>query len=66
MTYANELLNALKEFNVNTPIIMGGLLNENQDGSSLAIDVKKDHEKMGIISSISADMIISKIKGKID
>lgn len=66
LTYAKELFDAFKEYKVNTPIIMGGLLNENQDGNSLAVDVRETLQEMGIVCCISADMIVTAIQEKIN
>lgn len=48
LTYAKELLKKLEESNLEAKIVMGGLLNENQDGGSLAIDVTDQIKKLNI------------------
>ncbi len=66
LTFTRELLAALKESDLDTPILMGGLLNENQEGSSLAVDVSEKLSEMGITCCPGADMVITEIRSKIN
>ena len=61
LSYAKETLETLKKNNLNPKVIMGGLLNENQDGSDLPVDVTKEIEALGIDCSNKADKLVENI-----
>ena len=58
LSFARDLMQRLKESGMeDTLIIMGGLLNENMDGSQLAVDVTEDLRALGI----NADNVMEQI-----
>ncbi|MGE4354108.1 MAG: cobalamin-dependent protein [Oscillospiraceae bacterium] len=48
LTFAKRVLEELKKYNLNVPICMGGILNENLDDGSLPVDVTGQLETLGI------------------
>lgn len=48
LSFAQELVRGLKENNLDARLILGGLINENQDGSSLAVDVTEAVRALGV------------------
>ncbi len=61
LSYAKEMLESFKKNNLGPKIIMGGLLNENQDGSDLPVDVTKEIEALGIDCSNKAELLVDNI-----
>ena len=64
LSYATELLEALKSYDLDNPVFMGGLLNENQENGNLPVDVTGQLKDLGMICCSSADQIIQKIKDR--
>ena len=62
LTYAKDLMDRMKKSKQNPQILMGGLLNENQDGSSLAVDVTSKIEEMGINAENNMDNLVKIMK----
>lgn len=62
LSFAQELLAALKEKNLDVHVVMGGLLNENKDGSDLPVDVTEDLVKLGVNCDNDAEKLIDTIK----
>lgn len=62
LSYAKETVATLKKHNISIHIFMGGLINENQDGSDLPVDVSKDVERLGIYCVPEAETLIERIK----
>jgi len=62
LSFAKELQEALDKNNLKAHIIMGGLLNENKDGSDLPVDVTEDLRKLGVNSDNNAEELINIIK----
>ncbi|MBO5994410.1 MAG: methylmalonyl-CoA mutase, partial [Firmicutes bacterium] len=49
LSFAKEVLALLKEHELeDVTLVLGGALNENMDGSMLAVDVKEDLAAMGV------------------
>ncbi|MFT5873366.1 MAG: methylmalonyl-CoA mutase cobalamin-binding domain/chain [Clostridium sp.] len=63
LTYAKEVVERIHKENIDAKLIMGGVLNENQNGSSLAIDVSEDIMKLGVNCDNDMDKIVSTIEG---
>ncbi len=61
LSYAREVVETLKRNNLSVRIIMGGLLNENRDGSDLPVDVSADVAALGIDCSNRADKLVENI-----
>lgn len=62
LSFAKELQAALDKNDLKVHIIMGGLLNENKDGSDLPVDVTEDLRKLGVNSENNAENLINIIK----
>lgn len=63
LSFGKELDKQLKDNGMNdVVVIMGGLLNENTDGSMLAVDVTKDLEALGINCDNKMETIVPTIK----
>lgn len=62
LSFAKELQAALDKNDLKVHIIMGGLLNENKDGSDLPVDVTEDLRKLGVNSDNNAENLINIIK----
>ncbi|MCC9294905.1 cobalamin-dependent protein [Clostridium sp. WLY-B-L2] len=65
LSYAKNLCELLKQNKLKTTFFMGGLLNENMDGSGLAVDVSDKLKKFGVICSNDVNVLIDEIKDKI-
>lgn len=61
LSYAREMMESFRKNNLNPKVIMGGLINENQDGSDLPVDVTKEVEALGIDCSNKADRLVENI-----
>lgn len=61
LSYATEILEEFKKNKIDAKIIMGGLLNENQDGSDLPVDVSKEVENLSINCDNDAEKLIDNI-----
>ncbi|HIU74296.1 MAG TPA: cobalamin-dependent protein [Candidatus Pelethocola excrementipullorum] len=62
LSFAKELQAALDKNDLKVHIVMGGLLNENKDGSDLPVDVTEDLRKLGVNSDNNAENLINIIK----
>lgn len=62
LTFAKEMLKATEEAGLECQLIMGGLLNENKDGSGLPEDVSEDLKALGVASDNKAENIIEVIR----
>ena len=62
LSYAKEVVEGLKKQNLRASLIMGGLLNECQDGSDLPVDVTKELKEMGINCDNTAENLIQIIQ----
>ena len=66
LSYAKELLDAFSRNNCAVKLIMGGLINENMDGSDLPVDVTKEITALGINCENDADKLVQQIIDAID
>jgi methylmalonyl-CoA mutase cobalamin-binding domain/chain len=63
LSFAKELTKELKENGMeDVLVIMGGLINENKDGSMIAVDVTEDVKSLGVNCDNDMQTIVSKIK----
>lgn len=62
LSYAKKLKEKLAENQMDAHIIMGGLLNENPEGGSLAVDVTEEIRALGINCDNQADKTIEIIR----
>ena len=61
LSYAKEVLAVFAQNNINARLIMGGLINENQDGSDVPVDVSKEIVALGINCTNKAECLIEDI-----
>jgi len=61
LTIAREIVEGVKKNNLDAKLIMGGLLNENMDGSALAVDVTEDLRKLGVNADNDATKIVEAV-----
>lgn len=62
LSFAKDMLKKFEDEKINIPIIMGGRLNENMEGSELPVDVSKQIAKLGINVDNNAETMISYIQ----
>ncbi|MDO5115885.1 MAG: cobalamin-dependent protein [Synergistaceae bacterium] len=62
LSYATELLSKMKEAGVEASLILGGLLNENLDGGSLAADVTEQLREMGVNCDNEIEKTVAAVK----
>ena len=55
------MLKKFKEENIDLPIIMGGRLNENMEGSDLPVDVSENIAELGINVDNNAETMVDYI-----
>lgn len=65
LTYTKDLLKVLEEYQLQVPVIIGGLLNENQEDGQLAVDVSEDIKSLGVFCCDTADLVIDIIQKRI-
>lgn len=58
LTYAKELMDVFKINGITAKVIMGGLINETQDGSDLPLDVSEEVAALGINCSNQAECLV--------
>lgn len=61
LSFAKDMLKKFKEENIDIPVIMGGRLNENMEGSELPVDVSKEIAALGINADNDAEGLIDYI-----
>jgi len=63
LSFAKDLIASLKENDMeDVVLIMGGLLNENLDGSQLAVDVTEELKALGVNCDNQIETIVPTIK----
>ena len=62
LSFATEVVNLLKKNELDTLMIMGGLINENPDGGSLAVDVSDSVKALGVDTQNRMETIIPTIR----
>lgn len=65
LSYAQEALKVFADNNIKAHIFMGGLINENQAGSDVPVDVSKEITALGINCSNQADQLVNDILTKV-
>lgn len=58
LSYAKEVLSLFKKNKIDAKLIMGGKINENQDGSDLPIDVSKEVAALGVNCDNNAENLV--------
>ncbi|WP_195540003.1 cobalamin-dependent protein [Eubacterium maltosivorans] len=62
LSFAREMLEGLEKSGMDAHLIMGGLLNENKDGSDLAVDVSDDLRALGVSCDNNAEGLVDTIR----
>lgn len=62
LSYAKEVVEGFAKNNLNAKLILGGLLNENKEGSSLAVDVTEEIRRLGVNCDNAAETIVDAIR----
>lgn len=58
LSFAKDMLKKFDEENIHVPIVMGGRLNENMEGSELPVDVSKEIAALGINADNDAETLV--------
>lgn len=61
LSYASELIDLLRKYDLHVQIIMGGLINETRGGSDLPVDVTAEVTQLGITCIKQADSLVNDI-----
>ena len=61
-TFAKALLRQMEDLGVEAEIFMGGLLNENDEGGNIPVDVTEELEVMGVHCVKEAESLPAEIK----
>lgn len=61
LSYAKEVLEGFEKNHIDASLIMGGLLNENQDGSDLPVDVSKEVAALGVNADNDAEKLVENV-----
>lgn len=61
LSFGKEVVRLIKENDMDLHVIMGGLLNENKDGSQIAVDVTEDLNELNINTDNQMDLIVDAI-----
>ena len=61
-TYAKSLLAEISKLGINAEVFMGGLLNENEEGGNIPVDVTEELSAMGIHCVKEAETLPEEIK----
>lgn len=61
LSYAREVLDGFKKNHIDAKLIMGGLINENQDGSDLPVDVSTEVRALGVNCDNKAENLVKTI-----
>ncbi|MCD7877605.1 MAG: cobalamin-dependent protein [Cloacibacillus porcorum] len=62
LSYAKELTEKMRESGTEATLILGGQLNENMEGGSLAVDVTEELRALGVNCDNDMDKILSVVK----
>lgn len=62
LSYAKELVAGLKKQQLDAKLLLGGLINENQEGSSLAVDVTDAVRALGVNCDNNAETLVEAIR----
>ena len=62
LSFTKEVVELLRKAEMQTQLILGGLINENQDGGGLAVDVSEQVKSMGVNVDNSMESIIPAIR----
>lgn len=58
LSFARDMLKKFDEMGIDVPILMGGRLNENMEGSELPVDVSDEIAKLGINVDNQAELLV--------
>ncbi len=63
-SFGTKLVDEMKAAQVSAPIFMGGVLNEDIEGSDVPIDVRRDLHQIGIETPESIDQLLESVKDR--
>jgi methylmalonyl-CoA mutase cobalamin-binding subunit len=61
LSFAQEVVALLKQHDLDVKLFLGGMINENQNGSSLAVDVSDEVKALGVNCDNRMETIISSV-----
>ena len=64
-SFGTKLLEDMQEAKVAVPVFMGGVLNEDIDGSDIPVDVRGDLHQLGIETPDSIDQMLQSISERV-
>jgi methylmalonyl-CoA mutase cobalamin-binding subunit len=64
-SFGTKLLEDMQEAKIAVPVFMGGVLNEDIDGSDIPVDVRNDLHQMGIETPDSIDQMLQSISARV-
>jgi methylmalonyl-CoA mutase cobalamin-binding subunit len=64
-SFGTKLLEDMQEAKIAVPVFMGGVLNEDIDGSDIPVDVRNDLQQMGIETPDSIDQMLQSISARV-
>jgi methylmalonyl-CoA mutase cobalamin-binding subunit len=64
-SFGTKLLEDMEEAKVTAPVFMGGVLNEDIDGSDIPVDVRNDLHQLGIETPDSIDQMLQSISERV-
>ena len=59
IAYGTKLVDEMRAARLDTPVFMGGVLNEDIEGSDVPVDVRQDLRKVGIHTPDSIDDLLA-------
>ncbi len=62
-SFGSKLMNEMRGAEINAQVFMGGVLNEDIEGSDIPIDVRGDLHKMGVATPNSIDQLLYAVAG---
>jgi methylmalonyl-CoA mutase cobalamin-binding domain/chain len=62
LSYAKEVVDEIEKAGLDSKLILGGLLNENMDGESLAVDVTDKIKELGVNCDNNMDTVIESVE----
>ena len=64
-SFGTRLLDGMRAAEIEAPVFMGGVLNEDIEGSDIPVDVRGDLHRLGIETPESIDQMLESISGRV-
>ena len=64
-SFGTHLLDEMRGAQIDPPVFMGGVLNEDIEGSDIPVDVRGDLHRLGIETPESIDQMLEAISGRV-